>query len=58
MQALSPEWIPASSICSMIAPMRTSRPSQTASTSISTAFWRKSSMRIGCSGDTLTASLM
>ena len=36
-QAESPEWMPASSICSMIPAMNTSRPSQSASTSISIA---------------------
>ncbi|MBA1343652.1 MAG: hypothetical protein C5S52_08665 [ANME-2 cluster archaeon] len=46
-QAESPEWIPASSMCSMIAPIRTSVPSETASQSISTAPSRKSSIKTG-----------
>ncbi len=36
-QAESPEWMPASSMCSMMPAMNTSCPSQTASTSTSTA---------------------
>ena len=36
-QALSPEWMPASSMCSMMPQMKTSVPSQRQSTSISTA---------------------
>ena len=46
-QAESPEWIPASSMCSMIPAMNTSLPSERASTSISTASFRNRSMRIG-----------
>ena len=36
-QAESPEWMPASSMCSMMPAMNTSLPSQSASTSISIA---------------------
>ncbi|MDF9789954.1 hypothetical protein M2440_000655 [Methylorubrum extorquens] len=36
-QALSPEWMPASSMCSMMPAMNTLCPSQTASTSTSVA---------------------
>ena len=36
-QAESPEWMPASSMCYMMPAMKTSSPSQTASTSTSTA---------------------
>ncbi len=39
-QAESPEWMPASSICSMMPETKTSLPSQSASTSTSTAFDR------------------
>ena len=45
-QAESPEWMPASSTCCMIAPISTSSPSQSASTSISIAFSRKRSRKI------------
>ena len=43
----SPEWIPASSMCSITAPMKTSVPSLTASTSISIAPSRNRSIRTG-----------
>ena len=42
-QALSPEWIPASSTCCMMPPIQTSSPSQSASTSTSIASSRKRS---------------
>ena len=45
-QALSPEWMPASSTCCMIPPTQTSSPSQSASTSTSIAFSRKRSRKI------------
>ena len=45
-QAESPECTPASSTCCMIAPISTSSPSQSASTSISIAFSRKRSRKI------------
>ena len=45
-QAESPECTPASSTCCMIAPIRTSWPSQSASTSISIAFSRNRSRKI------------
>ncbi|SKZ92565.1 Uncharacterised protein [Mycobacteroides abscessus subsp. abscessus] len=48
--AESPEWIPASSMCSMTPPMYTSVPSHSASTSISTASSRKRSTSTGWSG--------
>lgn len=48
--AESPEWMPASSMCSMIAPTYISWPSWSTSTSISTASSRKRSTRIGRSG--------
>ncbi len=51
-QALSPLWIPASSICSMIPATTVSVPSEMASTSISVAASRKLSMRIGLPGET------
>ena len=46
-QAESPEWMPASSMCSMTPPRYISSPSNRASTSISTASSRNRSMRIG-----------
>ena len=46
-QEESPEWMPASSMCSMIAPMKSSSPSYRASTSISMAASRKRSMSSG-----------
>ena len=45
--AESPEWMPASSMCSMIPPTRSSSPSKTASTSTSTARSRKRSISTG-----------
>ena len=50
-QALSPEWMPASSICSMIPATTHCSPSATASTSISIASSRNLSMRMGRSGE-------
>ena len=47
-QAESPEWIPASSICCMIAPICTFLPSHKASTSNSKASSRNWSINIGC----------
>ena len=43
----SPEWIPASSMCSITAPTNTSVPSHTASTSISIAPSRNRSISTG-----------
>jgi len=51
----SPECTPASSTCSNIPPMKTSVPSATMSTSISMAWERYLSTRMGCFFDTLTA---
>jgi hypothetical protein len=48
--AESPEWIPASSMCSMIPPRYISVPSNRASTSISMASSRNRSTSTGCSG--------
>ena len=48
--------MPASSMCCMIPPMTTRSPSPSASTSTSNASSRKRSIRIGCSGEALTAS--
>ena len=45
----SPEWTPASSICCIIPPMKTSSPSQSASTSNSNAFSINWSIKIGWS---------
>ena len=53
--ALSPECIPASSICSIIPATTTSCPSDIASTSTSVASGKNLSISIGCSGDALTA---
>jgi hypothetical protein len=55
-QAESPEWTPASSMCSSTPPTKVSSPSNTASTSTSMAPSRKRSTRIGWSGAALTAS--
>ncbi len=49
-QAESPEWMPASSMCSMIPPRYRSRPSYRPSTSISTASSKNRSTNTGCSG--------
>ena len=57
-QALSPEWMPASSMCSITPPTIVRSPSQTASTSTSVASSRNLSIRIGCSGLASTASAM
>ena len=54
-QALSPEWIPASSMCCITAATTTSSPSQSASTSSSKASSRKRSSSTGCSGEAATA---
>ena len=54
----SPECIPASSICSMIAPMKTSSPSQIISMSTSIASFKNLSSNTGESFDTETASPM
>ena len=48
--AESPEWMPASSMCSMIPPMYTSVPSHSASTSISMASSRNRSTSTGMLG--------
>ena len=50
-QALSPEWTPAISICSIIAPMITFLPSDTRSISSSIAPSRNLSTRTGFSGE-------
>ena len=54
--AESPEWMPASSMCSITAGTNTSAPSANASASVSSAFSRKRSIRIGRSGVTSTAA--
>ena len=54
-QALSPEWTPASSMCSITPPITTRSPSLIASTSTSIASARKRSTSTGCSGDACTA---
>ena len=56
---LSPEWMPASSMCSMM-PAITTAPvaSPTASTSSSKASSRNRSISTGCSGDASTAVVM
>ncbi len=56
--AESPEWIPACSMCCMMAPTTAVSPSAMQSTSTSTAPSRKRSTRMGLSGDTSAASLM
>ena len=58
MQAESPEWIPASSMCSMIPPITTRVPSLIASTSTSIASSRNLSTRMGRSGEASTAFCM
>ena len=56
---LSPEWMPASSMCSMMPPMITAPVlSATASTSNSNASSRNRSTSTGCSGDASTACVM
>ena len=58
-QELSPEWMPASSMCSMMPPMTTAPvASATASTSNSNASSRKRSISTGRSCDTSTAPVM
>ena len=57
-QEESPEWTPACSICSIIAPMKTSLPSDTASTSTSIALSKKWSRSTGDLFETLTAASM
>ena len=55
----SPEWMPASSMCSRTPPTSTSPVrSATRSRSTSMASFRKRSMSTGCSGDAFTASRM
>ena len=54
-QAESPEWMPASSMCSMTPPRYSSAPSYSASTSISIASSRNLSISTGCSGDASVA---
>ena len=49
-QAESPEWMPASSMCSITPPRYSSCPSYRASTSISMASSRNRSISTGCSG--------
>ena len=56
MQAESPEWIPASSICSITAGTKACFPSLMASASHSVAWFKNRSMRIGLSGVTPTAA--
>ena len=55
-QAESPEWMPASSMCSMIPPTTTVSPSARQSTSTSIASSRNLSIRIGCSPEAAKAS--
>ena len=55
-QAESPEWMPASSMCSITAGTKASWPSAMASASASMAFSRNLSIRIGRSGETSTAA--
>ena len=55
-QAESPEWIPASSICSITAGTNACVPSDIASASHSVAWCRNLSIRIGLSGVTPTAA--
>ena len=57
-QALSPEWIPASSMCSMIPATTVVFPSLIASTSTSIASSRNLSIRIGWPGETSSARTM
>ena len=54
----SPEWMPASSMCSMTPPRNSSSPSKSASTSISTASSMNRSTSTGCSGLTWVARVM
>ena len=54
--AASPEWQPAASMCSRIAPTTVSSPSDTQSTSSSIACVRNLSIRMGFPSDILTAS--
>ncbi len=58
MQAESPEWIPASSICSITAGTNACVPSLMASASHSSAWFRKRSIKIGRSGVTPTAAFI
>ena len=55
-QAESPEWMPASSICSITVATKVSVPSASASTSASMALSRKRSISMGYSGLTWMAS--
>ena len=57
-QEESPEWMPASSMCSMIPPMTARSASAMQSTSTSIASSRNLSTRIGLSGDASTALVM
>ena len=57
-QAESPEWMPACSMCSMIAPTTDVSPSLMQSTSTSVALSRKRSTSTGRSGEAVTASRM
>ena len=54
--AASPEWQPAASMCSSIAPTTVISPSETQSTSSSMACVRNLSIRIGLPSEILTAS--
>ena len=54
---LSPEWIPASSICSKIPQIQTFNPSEIASTSTSFASFKNLSIKTGLSLEALTASV-
>ena len=54
--AASPEWHPAASMCSRIAPTTVVSPSETQSTSSSMAWVRNLSMRMGLPSEILTAS--
>ena len=55
-QAESPEWMPASSICSMIPPIMVVSPSEMASTSTSMASFRNLSINTGCSEEAIMAN--
>ncbi len=55
-QAESPEWMPASSMCSITAGTKASRPSAMASASASMALSRNLSINTGRSGESSTAA--
>ena len=57
-QEESPEWMPASSMCSITPAITTRCPSEIASTSTSIASSRNLSTSTGCSGEACTAWVM